>query len=83
MIDMTKCCLCGNEFKGFGNNPDPLMTTGRCCDVCYHNVNKFRELTEPEILRKAHPDYSPRRLKKYYEELRVGVRHMCLMGEQI
>lgn len=31
------CCLCGNEFIGFGNNPEPLMENSdenRCCDEC-------------------------------------------------
>ena len=30
----NKCCLCEKEFKGFGNNPDPLNKQGRCCDEC-------------------------------------------------
>lgn len=43
-----RCCLCGNEFSGFGNNPegaaykdengDVVMPTfksdDRCCDLC-------------------------------------------------
>ena len=28
------CCFCTTSFNGFGNNPSPLMTTGRCCDTC-------------------------------------------------
>ena len=28
------CILCKGEFVGYGNNPDPLSTTGRCCDTC-------------------------------------------------
>jgi len=33
---MTKCCLCGQEFDGFGNNPWPLNNdeNARCCDKC-------------------------------------------------
>lgn len=33
---MTKCCLCGQEFEGFGNNPWPLNNdeNARCCDKC-------------------------------------------------
>eukprot|EP01044_Picomonas_judraskeda_P012994 COSAG03_NODE_1919_length_3353_cov_32.836816_3_plen_105_part_00 len=30
----TSCILCKGEFVGYGNNPDPLSTTGRCCDMC-------------------------------------------------
>ena len=33
---MMKCNLCGEEIKGFGNNPDPLTENDddRCCDEC-------------------------------------------------
>lgn len=27
------CCLCKEEFKGYGNNAQPLME-GVCCDQC-------------------------------------------------
>ena len=29
-----KCCICKNEFEGYGNNPHPLKTKGQCCDKC-------------------------------------------------
>lgn len=33
--DNTKrCVLCGCELEGYGNNPYPLATEGRCCDSC-------------------------------------------------
>lgn len=30
------CCLCGQQFHRFGNNPDPLgdPNTERCCSDC-------------------------------------------------
>lgn len=28
------CCICGKEFSGYGNNPDPVKKQGRCCDEC-------------------------------------------------
>lgn len=28
------CCICGKEFEGFGNNPDPYKRRGCCCDQC-------------------------------------------------
>ena len=37
-----KCCLCGKEFDGFGNDPRPVMeafgTDGWnvCCDDCFN-----------------------------------------------
>lgn len=30
----NKCCLCGEEFEGYGNNPAPLKESGECCDQC-------------------------------------------------
>jgi len=31
-----KCCICGKEFEGYGNNPWPIDETedARCCDDC-------------------------------------------------
>ena len=31
-----KCVLCGGEFRGWGNNPEPLkeFEDGRCCNSC-------------------------------------------------
>ena len=31
-----RCCLCGKEFEGWGNNPWPLALNEeeRCCDEC-------------------------------------------------
>lgn len=30
------CCICGEEFIGYGNNPYPVVKDGesRCCDLC-------------------------------------------------
>lgn len=28
------CCICGEEFEGYGNNPSPVKETGKCCDAC-------------------------------------------------
>lgn len=35
------CCICGEEFEGFGNNPYPANKDEnvRCCDVC-NNTGK-------------------------------------------
>lgn len=30
----NKCCLCGEEFEGYGNDPAPLKESGECCDRC-------------------------------------------------
>ena len=31
-----KCCICGKEIEGYGNNPWPVSTNedDRCCDEC-------------------------------------------------
>lgn len=33
------CCICGKEFEGYGNNPEPVFPLGEneenyCCDDC-------------------------------------------------
>lgn len=28
------CCICGEEFTEWGNNPWPVKTEGECCDMC-------------------------------------------------
>ena len=28
------CCICGKEFEGYGNNPDPFKRSGSCCGQC-------------------------------------------------
>ena len=32
--EVKKCCICGCEFTGWGNNPWPVKEEGVCCDVC-------------------------------------------------
>lgn len=28
------CCICGDDFEGYGNNPVPYKESGKCCDAC-------------------------------------------------
>ena len=28
------CCFCRVTFRGYGNNPQPLLEEGRACDTC-------------------------------------------------
>ena len=28
------CCFCKVKIMGYGNNPRPLTSLGRCCDNC-------------------------------------------------
>lgn len=30
---MVKCCICGKEIEGYGNNPFPFIGE-KCCDRC-------------------------------------------------
>lgn len=34
MDNIKKCCICGREFEGWGNNPWPVESEGECCDEC-------------------------------------------------
>jgi len=46
--EKTKCCICGEEIHGCGNNPWPLVKSegARCCDSCNDKVleARFKEL---------------------------------------
>lgn len=33
-----KCCFCGKEIAGLGNNPAPVKEDGSCCDDCNENI---------------------------------------------
>jgi DNA-directed RNA polymerase subunit RPC12/RpoP len=28
------CCFCGRPFYGYGNNAEPVIKNGICCDEC-------------------------------------------------
>lgn len=34
MEEKKTCCICGIEFAGWGNNPEPVRHDGECCDQC-------------------------------------------------
>jgi len=42
-----KCCICGKEFMGYGNNPYPIKNQGECCRRCNWTV------VIPERLRRS------------------------------
>jgi hypothetical protein len=35
-LEQGACCLCGSTIggMGYGHNPAPVMTEGRCCGMC-------------------------------------------------
>lgn len=45
-----KCCICGKEIEGYGNNPYPIKQDGLCCDSC--NINIVIPARINEIYRK-------------------------------
>lgn len=40
MEEKFTCCICGQEFDGWGNNPYPIVEDedARCCDDCNSSV---------------------------------------------
>lgn len=38
MEKTEKCCICGKEIIGWGNNPAPVKNEGLCCDECCSKV---------------------------------------------
>lgn len=39
-VKYNTCCICGNPFIGFGNNPYPVVkdAVSVCCDICNSKV---------------------------------------------
>ena len=33
-LPTSKCCLCGETFKGYGHNAHPVRDEGVACDAC-------------------------------------------------
>lgn len=35
-----RCCICGEKFEGWGNNPWPVVKAenARCCDKCNEEI---------------------------------------------
>lgn len=53
-METQKCCICGNEFYGYGNDPYPIKEEGRCCDTCNGAVilERIRQLQNVNELAK-------------------------------
>lgn len=45
-MKLTKCCICGKEFTGHGNNPAPVENYGKCCNGCHFNIVVPRRLLD-------------------------------------
>jgi hypothetical protein len=49
--ETKKCCICGKEFTGWGNDPWPVKEDGECCMACnYEHVvpARIRERNKEE-----------------------------------
>lgn len=51
MKEVNKCCICGKEINGYGNNAEPLAH-GICCDGCNSKVLAARINHPTEIISK-------------------------------
>lgn len=41
-LELFRCCICGKECCGYGNNPWPIKDSGKCCDECNNMVLRRR-----------------------------------------
>ena len=51
------CCICGKESVGYGNDPEPINTEGRCCDKCNELVIRARYIKYSEYLRNRNKNH--------------------------
>lgn len=62
MENTQKCCWCGKEFTGYGNNPYPLVKEqgARCCDECNEIVifERIRQITNKKDKKGENKDES-------------------------
>ena len=71
--ERKKCCICGKEFEGWGNNPWPVKEDGECCDECNYmevipaRINQLSNKEEKEI-KDADPKQELAELIKNEEE---------------
>ena len=69
--EKQKCCICGQEIEGYGNNPWPVKEDGECCDKCnYEKVipARINQLSEKEEVKDADPKQEWQELIKSEEE---------------
>ena len=38
MLPESTCCFCRDTFRGYGNNPQPLLEGGTASDACNHSI---------------------------------------------
>ena len=55
-MKLTKCCICGREFAGYGHNPIPIKPVGKCCNACqplvaYRRIQLAKQEKNNRIIR--------------------------------
>ena len=43
-----KCCFCGERFRGWGNNPAPILEKGVACSACNTAILLPRRLRDAQ-----------------------------------
>lgn len=55
-----KCCICGEDMVGYGNNPRPICApddfNSRCCNRCNELVVQARIMQQYDLLREIQPN---------------------------
>ena len=50
-LPKQKCCFCGERFRGWGNNPAPILEKGVACRACNVTIvlpQRFRNVKREE-----------------------------------
>lgn len=56
-----RCCICGKETEGYGNDPWPVRDWGQCCDGCNRTaVIPERKRIQDALLARLHEERSGR-----------------------
>lgn len=55
MNKIKKCCICGEKFTGWGNNPWPVVKdeNAECCSICNDTIVFPARLGDLEAVLKA------------------------------
>ena len=49
--EIKTCCICGQVFIGWGNNPEPVAKDGECCSDC--NANRVIPARLKQMMRRT------------------------------
>lgn len=66
------CCICGKEFKGWGNNPWPVKEDGVCCDECNQNEVIPARLEKSNLNDSLSEEQDGKIIKELLKEIKHG-----------